>query len=151
VGKLIEEFKKSGKHISLVVDEFGGLQGLVTLNDVMIAIVGNLPEREQRHDPKALLRQDGTWLIDAMLDVDEMKSSLGIEADLPGEDDNRFSTLGGFILSRLGHLPREGEKFQWENFEFEVIDMDRQRIDKVLVTPRAPKTPTEPLDPSGDE
>jgi putative hemolysin len=145
-GKLIESFKKSGKHIALVVDEFGGLQGLVTLNDVMMAIVGNLPEREQRHDPKAALRQDGTWLIDAMLDIDETKSSLGIEEDLPGENENRFSTLGGFILFRIGHIPREGEKFQWDGFEFEIIDMDRQRIDKVLVTPRAPKK-TEPEEP----
>ena len=145
-GKLIESFKKSGKHIALVVDEFGGLQGLVTLNDVMMAIVGNLPEREQRHDPKAALRQDGTWLIDAMLDIDETKSSLGIEEDLPGENENRFSTLGGFILFRIGHIPREGEKFMWDGFEFEIIDMDRQRIDKVLVTPRTPKNP-EPEDP----
>ncbi|MEI6071225.1 MAG: hemolysin family protein [Verrucomicrobiae bacterium] len=148
-GKLIEAFKKSGKHIALVVDEFGGLQGLVTLNDVMMAIVGNLPEREQRDDPKAMLRQDGTWLIDAMLDIDETKSSLGIEDDLPGEDENRFSTLGGFILHRLGHIPREGEKFLWDGFEFEIIDMDRQRIDKVLVTPRTPKPPAAgPTDPT---
>jgi putative hemolysin len=138
-GKLIEAFKKSGKHISLVVDEFGGLQGLVTLNDVMMAIVGNLPEREQRHEPKALLRQDGTWVVDAMLDIDDVKKSLGIDEDLPGEDFNRYSTLGGFILSQLGHIPREGETFQWDRFEFEIIDMDRQRIDKVLITPKAPK------------
>jgi putative hemolysin len=150
-GKLIESFKKSGKHIALVVDEFGGLQGLVTLNDVMVAIVGNLPEREQRHDPKAALRQDGTWLIDAMLDIDETKSSLGIEDDLPGENENRFSTLGGFILFRIGHIPREGEKFMWDGFEFEIIDMDKQRIDKVLVTPRAPKKPeTEDPDPANE-
>jgi len=148
-GKLIESFKKSGKHIALVVDEFGGLQGLVTLNDVMMAIVGNLPEREQRNDPKAMLRQDGSWIIDAMLDIDETKSSLGIEDDLPGEDENRFSTLGGFILHRLGHIPREGEKFLWGGFEFEIIDMDRQRIDKVLVTPKAPKPPEGPrIDPA---
>jgi putative hemolysin len=138
-GKLIEEFKKSGKHIALVVDEFGGLQGLVTLNDVMMAIVGNLPEREQRHEPKAMLRQDGSWIIDAMLDIDETKKSLGIDEDLPGEDINRYSTLGGFILSQLGHIPREGEKFHWDRFDFEVIDMDRQRIDKVLVIARNPK------------
>lgn len=138
-GKLIEAFKKTGKHIALVVDEFGGLQGIVTLNDVMMAIVGNLPEREQRHDPKAVLRQDGTWLVDAMLDIDETKTSLGIDDDLPGEDDNRYSTLGGFLLHQIGHLPREGEKFTWDRFEFEVIDMDRQRIDKVLVTAKAPK------------
>ena len=147
VSKLIEEFKKSGKHIALVVDEFGGLQGLVTLNDVMMAIVGNLPEREQRHEPKAFLRQDGSWLIDAMLDIDETKKSLGIDEDLPGEDINRYSTLGGFILSQLGHIPREAEKFQWDRFEFEIIDMDRQRIDKVLVTPKAPK----PEKPAEDE
>ena len=138
-GKLIEAFKKTGKHIALVVDEFGGLQGIVTLNDVMMAIVGNLPEREQRHDPKAVLRQDGTWLVDAMLDIDETKTSLGIDEDLPGEDDNRYSTLGGFLLHQIGHIPREGEKFTWERFEFEVIDMDRQRIDKVLVTAKAPR------------
>ncbi len=138
-GKLIEEFKKSGKHLALVVDEFGGLQGLVTLNDVMMAIVGNLPEREQRHEPKAHVRQDGSWIIDAMLDIDETKKSLGIEEDLPGEEINRYSTLGGFILSQLGHIPREGEKIRWDRFDFEVIDMDRQRIDKVLVIPRAPK------------
>ena len=138
-GKLIEAFKKTGKHIALVVDEFGGLQGIVTLNDVMMAIVGNLPEREQRHDPKSVLRQDGTWLVDAMLDIDETKTSLGIDDDLPGEDDNRYSTLGGFLLHQIGHLPREGEKFIWDRFEFEVIDMDRQRIDKVLVTAKAPK------------
>ncbi len=146
-GQLIESFKKSGKHIALVVDEFGGLQGLVTLNDVMMAIVGNLPEREQRHDPKAILRSDGTWLIDAMLDIDETKSSLGIEYDLPGENENRFSTLGGFILFRIGHIPREGEKILWDNFEFEIIDMDRQRIDKVLITPRIP-VPSVTVDPA---
>ena len=74
-----------------------------------------------------------------MLDVDEAKNSLGIEDNFPGEDENRFSTLGGFVLFRLGHIPREGEKFLWDRFEFEIIDMDRQRIDKVLVTSRAPK------------
>jgi len=136
--RLIELFKKSGKHIALVVDEFGGQQGLVTLNDVMMAIVGDLPEREQPRDPKALLRGDGTWLMDAMLDIGEAKLRLGIEKQLPGEED-MFSTLGGFLLFRFGHIPNEGEKFLCEHFEFEVIDMDRQRIDKVLVTPRPPK------------
>jgi len=149
--KLIEEFKKSGKHIALVVDEFGALEGLVTLNDVMMAIVGNLPEREQRHEPKAVLRQDGTWVVDAMLDIDETKSSLGIIDDLPGEDENRYSTLGGFMLFRLGHIPREGEKFLWERFEFEVIDMDRQRIDKVLVTQKAPKAEPIPKSDSTED
>lgn len=131
---LIAAFKKSGKHIALVVDEFGGLQGLVTLNDVMEAIVGNLPEREQRYEPKAVQRDDGTWLIDALLEIDEVKERLQIMEMLPDEDKDEFTTLGGFLLDRLGHIPREGERVEWGRFLFEILDMDRQRIDKVLVT-----------------
>jgi len=131
---LIAEFKKSGKHISLVVDEFGGLQGVVTLNDVMMAIVGNLPEREQRHEPKAVRREDGTWLVDALLEIDEVKMHLEIHKKLPDEDKGEFTTLGGFILDRVGHIPHEGEIVVWDRYNFEIIDMDRQRIDKVLVT-----------------
>jgi len=129
---LIAEFKKVGKHIALVVDEFGGLQGLVTLNDVMTAIVGRLPERGQRQQPTVVKRDENSWLIDALLPADEAKKALGIEDDLPGEDE--FSTVGGFILSRLGRIPSEGQKFVWNQFQFEVVDMDRQRVDKVLVT-----------------
>jgi putative hemolysin len=131
---LIAEFKKSGKHIALVVDEFGGLQGLVTLNDVMMAIVGNLPEREQRYEPKAVRREDGTWLVDALLEIDEAKTYLEIHSKLPDEDKGEFTTLGGFILHRLGHIPHEGEVVVWNRYKFEILDMDRQRIDKVLIT-----------------
>jgi len=131
---LIAEFKKSGKHIALVVDEFGGLQGLVTLNDVMMAIVGNLPEREQRYEPKAVRREDGTWLVDALLEIDEAKTHLEIHSKLPDEDKGEFTTLGGFILHRLGHIPHEGEVVVWNRYKFEILDMDRQRIDKVLIT-----------------
>jgi putative hemolysin len=142
---LIAEFKKSGKHIALVVDEFGGLQGLVTLNDVMMAIVGNLPEKEQRYEPKAVKREDGTWLIDALLEIDEVKTYLEIEGDLPDEEEDEFTTLGGFLLHRLGHIPHEGEKVVWDRFTFEILDMDRQRIDKVLVTVK-PKAENEESD-----
>lgn len=132
--KLIEEFRVSGKHIALVVDEFGGLQGVVTLNDVMMAIVGHLPEREQHYDPKALKRPDGTWLIDALLSIEQVKKTLEITEELPEEEDGDYSTLGGFILARIGHLPKEGECVEWERYKFEIMDMDNQRIDKVLVT-----------------
>ena len=131
-GMLIAEFKKTGTHIALVVDEFGGLEGLVTVKDVMMAIVGDLPEREQRQEPRAMQREDGSWLVDALLDIDTTKETLSIEGDLPDEEE--FSTLGGFLLNSLGRIPREGEKVVWSQYEFEVVDMDRQRIDKVLVT-----------------
>ena len=133
-GKLIEEFRKSKHHIALVVDEFGSLQGLVTLNDLMMAIVGNLPEREQRHHPKARRRGDGTWVIDAMLDIVEMKETLGILEPLPAEEENQYTTLGGFLLHQFGRIPTEGEQTLWEDYQFEVLDMDKTRIDKVLVT-----------------
>ena len=131
-GKLIEEFKKHKSHIVLAVDEFGTVQGVATLNDVMEAIVGQLPEKELRHKPQARKREDGTWLIDAMLEIDEMKTVLGI-AELPAEDEGEYQTLGGFVLQQLGHIPEEGEMLKWGNYQFEILDMDRQRIDKILV------------------
>ena len=131
-GKLIEEFKKTKSHIALAVDEFGTVQGVATLNDVMEAIVGQLPEKEQRNKPQARKRDDGTWLVDAMLEIDEAKLALGI-LEFTGEDEGDYQTLGGFVLQQLGHIPVEGEMLKWENFQFEILDMDRQRIDKILV------------------
>ena len=141
-GKLIEEFKKTKSHIALAVDEFGTVQGVATLNDVMEAIVGQLPEKEQRNKPQARRRDDGTWLVDAMLEIDEAKVALGI-LEFPGEDEGDFQTLGGFVLQQLGHIPTEGQILKWANFQFEILDMDRQRIDKILVKKVAPP-PAEP-------
>lgn len=149
-GKLIDTFKRSGNHIALVVDEFGGVQGLVTLYDLLAAIVGNLPERGARNEPKAVRRQDGSWLVDGMLDIDEMKRTTGIGEELPGEADNLYATLGGFALLCLGHIPKEGDKFSWGDFDFEILDMDRQRIDKVLVVPRPKPAAEECVDGGGE-
>jgi len=149
--RLIETFKKSGKHIALVSDEFGTIQGLVTLKDVLEAIVGTLPEREQSRNPKARKRPDGSWIVDAVLDIDEFKNILEIK-DLPCEVEGGFKTVGGFILHQLGHIPQEGEGFAWENFRFEIIDMDRHRLDKILVTHIAkPKEKTAPAAGEADE
>lgn len=135
--KLIETFRKSQKHISLVTDEFGTIRGLVTLKDVLEAIVGTLPNREQSRHPKARRRDDGSWIMDAVLDIDEFKKILDLKA-LPGEVDSGYKTIGGFVLHQLGHVPKEGESFVWENFRFEIIDMDRHRLDKILVSLKSP-------------
>lgn len=131
--KLLETFKQSGKHLALVTDEFGNFSGLVTLIDVLEAIVGSLPgERERK--TQCQRRQDGSWLVDAMMDIEEFKRTTGI-GPLPGDAAGTFQSLSGFIMAQLGRVPEEGEHFDAANHRFEVVDMDRHRIDKVLVTP----------------
>jgi putative hemolysin len=129
---LLEQFKKTGKHIALVTDEFGSIQGLVTINDVFEAIVGALPEPGQRAAPSVKQRDDGSWLIDATLDTDTLKSMLQLD-ELPAEEETDFQTLGGFVMTQLGRIPRAGDFFDHDGWRFEVVDMDRHRIDKVLV------------------
>lgn len=129
--QLLDSFKKSGKHVALVTDEFGGIQGLVTLIDVMEAIVGDLPEPGDRHQPDAVQREDGSWLIDGGMVVDDFRRRFALPP-LPGEEDEDYVTVGGFMLDRLGHIPQAGEYFKWTGWRFEVVDMDGNRVDKIL-------------------
>jgi putative hemolysin len=135
--QLLEQFKRTGKHIALVADEFGSIQGLVTINDVFEAIVGALPESGRRIAPEAKQREDGSWLIDATLAIDDLKTMLSLDV-LPHEDRTDFQTLGGFVMTHFGRIPAAGDFFDHEGWRFEVVDMDRHRIDKVLVTRIAP-------------
>ncbi len=132
--KALELFKESRVHSALVIDEFGGLQGLVTVFDILEAIVGDIPEFGETLEPGILQREDGTWLIDGMLPIDEFKDLFRLH-DLPEEDRGYYQTLGGFVMTRLGRIPKTGDRFDWEEFCFEVIDMDGFRVDKVLVIP----------------
>jgi len=131
---LIREFKKSGRHLALVVDEYGATEGLVTLNDFMEAIVGELHEKEHRR-PQVRRREDGTWMVDAQIDVADAREKIGFPELLPGEEDGEFQTLAGYILHERKQVPVEGEKFHWQGWAFEVADMDRHRIDKILILP----------------
>lgn len=130
--QLLETFKKSGKHLALVSDEFGSIEGIVTLIDVMEAIVGDLPEPGDRRAPGAIARDDGTWLADGAMDIDDFKRLFSLRR-LPGEETDNFKTLAGFVVDRLGHIPTEGESIEWGGLKFEVVDMDRHRVDKLLV------------------
>jgi putative hemolysin len=134
VTKLLEAFKQTGKHVALVTDEFGGIDGLVTVTDVMEAVVGEVPSGEKRHKKLIIEREDGSWLAEAFVDIDELKRTLRIPR-LPAEENEEYQTLGGFILNQLGRIPEEGEYVEAEGLRFEVVDMDRHRIDKVLITP----------------
>jgi putative hemolysin len=142
--QLLESFKKTGKHLALVADEYGSIEGIVSLIDVMEAIVGDLPEPGGRRSPEAQQRADGSWLVDGTMDIEDVKARFGFE-EIPGEDEGDFETLGGFVTDRLAHIPVVGERFEWSGWRFEIVDMDRHRVDKVLLTKlpdsgRAPST-----------
>lgn len=130
---VIDQFKQTGIHIALVTDEYGGLEGLVTLNDLMAAIVGDLPSLEDQDEPLIIQREDGSWLLDGSLDIHELKALVQRKA-LPGEVAGHFHTLGGFVVHSLNHIPQSGESFEWSGLRFEVIDMDGPRVDKVWVS-----------------
>jgi len=132
--KVLELFKQSGTHIALVIDEYGGIQGLVTPSDILEAIVGDLPEAGEQVEPLAVQRPDGSWLLDGMLPVDEFKDLFDL-GELPGEDQGIYQTLAGFVIMQLGRIPAAADYFVWEGLKIEVVDMDGNRVDKVLVTP----------------
>ena len=129
--QLLEQFKKTGKHIAVVTDEFGAVQGLVTLIDVMEAIVGDLPEKGDRAQPEAKKRDDGSWLIDATLPIVELKTLLALEVPLPNEGVAEFQTVGGFVVTQFGRIPVAADFFEWNGWRFEVVDMDGRRVDKL--------------------
>lgn len=135
--KLLETFKQSRRHIALVIDEYGSVQGIVTLKDVLEAIVGDLPAIDQRTEPQAVKREDGSWLIDGMLPIEDFDQIFQINLT-ESEENITYHTIAGFLMNQLEHLPTAGEKLEYKNLVFEIMDMDGRRIDKILVTPKNP-------------
>jgi putative hemolysin len=133
--RALEIFKEKGTELLLVIDEFGGLQGLLTINDIIEEIVGQI----EMEEPQATQRQDGSWLLDGMLEVDEFKEIFKVKA-LPHEDE--YETLSGFVMVSLGRVPQSTDQFEWNGLRFEVMDMDGRRVDKVLVTTLPQRTVT---------
>lgn len=131
--QVLDHIKKSSSHIVLVVDEYGGIEGLLTHHDLLEAIAGDMPLGKTLAEPKAVQRKDGSWLLDGMLSIDEFKEIFHLES-LPGEKKDAFQTLGGFIFTQTGRVPSVAEHFEWNELRFEVVDMDGKRIDKVLVS-----------------
>lgn len=131
---VMELFKKTRMSMALVIDEFGGLQGLVTLNDFLEAIVGSVSVMGERDEPEIVQREDGSWLLDGMLSMSEVTNVLNV-AGFPGEKEGHYQTLGGFVITFLGRIPKTADSFEWSGMRFEVVDMDGLRVDKVLVAP----------------
>lgn len=131
---LLEKFKQCGKHVALVVDEFGGIIGLVSLHDIMEAIIGELPTLDERARPRAVRRDDGSWLVDGMMPTAEFERVVA-DFRLHAGPERDYQTFGGFVLKHLGRVPEEGVTFQHQGYHVEVIDMDGHRVDKVLLMP----------------
>jgi len=136
--QLLEQFKRTRNHTALVVDEYGEIEGLVSINDVLEAIVGDLPTDLSDTDQEIVQREDGSWLVDGMMALDDFKEHFDLDS-IEGEESGDFQTLGGFVMFMLGKVPAAADKVEWNGFSFEVVDMDRTRVDKVLViAPPAP-------------
>jgi putative hemolysin len=129
--QLLEKIKTSKIHACFIVNEYGTLEGMVTLNDIMEAIVGDMPQAGQE-EYEIIKREDGSYLVDALIQFYDFLTYFD-KADWMSDDEHDYDTLAGFVLHHLKHIPATGERFIWRDFDFEVIDMDGQRIDKILV------------------
>ena len=135
--QLLDAFRSSRQHAAVVLDEYGGVEGLVTLHDVLEALVGELPSVDDEDETPAFVRrEDGSWLVDGALPVVDVEAKLDLELH-EKEGPTGYQTLGGFVLARLGRLPQVGDYFHWRQHRFDVVDMDGRRIDKVLIAPLA--------------
>ena len=132
--KLLEQFKRTHLPLGLVVDEFGDVEGIVSLTDVITAIVGELPS-EPGEEPSIVRREDGSWLMDGSLDLTTVVRTLDADSLLTDEDQH-YHTLGGLAMLALGRVPRTGDVFERDGYPFEVVDMDGNRVDRVLVSRR---------------
>jgi putative hemolysin len=130
----LEAFKRSSLPLALVIDERGHIEGLIALSDVLEALVGDVPEEDEPTEEAIMQREDGSWLVDGLLAAEELKARLGLK-ELPREEEAEYQTVGGMVMDTLGRVPAEGDRFVWEGYSFEVLDMDGRRVDKVLASP----------------
>jgi putative hemolysin len=133
---VLEFFRQQKTHLSIVVNEFGQAEGLVTMSDLLSAVVGDVPSSVDEM-PLAVQREDGSWLLDGLLPLDEMKEKLGLTA-LPEEDLGNYHTVGGFVITAVGRIPKKAETFDWNGWRFEVVDMDKNRVDEIFARPIGP-------------
>lgn len=131
--QLMDLFKKRPDPIALVIDEYGGIQGLVTLHDVLESIVGNLPTSALVSSDQFIERKDGSWLVDGMVPIDELKERFFFDK-MPEEEKGHYRTLGGFCMHQIGKIPKIGDLFEWENVCFKITKMDDRRVKQVLIT-----------------
>ncbi len=129
---LLERFKVSGTHFAIVIDEYGGIEGVATLNDILEALVGDMPSAGEGGEPPAVQRADGSWLVDGAMAIEDLRERIALPHH-PAEDRAAFRTLAGFVMNQLGRVALTGDHFEWGGYRFEVVDMDGHLVDKVLI------------------
>ncbi|MEL7034952.1 MAG: hemolysin family protein [Cyanobacteria bacterium J06592_8] len=132
--RILEMFKQTGTHIGIIVDEYGVIQGLVTLNDILLELVGDIPALDNPDEPQVIQREDGSWLLDGMLDVEEFFNLFNLE-EFAEKLLGNYHTVGGFVITHLSRIPSVADHFEWNGLRIEVVDLDGNRVDKVLVMP----------------
>lgn len=135
--QLLETLRKNRAELALVVDEYGEIEGIVTLSDVLGALVGDVSVIDEKQEADAVQREDGTWLVDGGISLDRFREVLSTDIRFPEEESGTYHTLAGFVLTQLGRIPLISENFEWEGYRIEVVDMDRNRIDRLLIAPVA--------------
>jgi putative hemolysin len=145
VFKALEQFRHANPHVALVIDEHGGVAGLLTLTDVLKALVGDLAQVPGTSVNRPVQRDDGSWLLDGLTPLDDVADLLQLGPASADEDED-VQTLGGMALAILGRVPQPGDAFVWRGRRFEVLDMDGRRVDKVLALPRVAAMPPTPVD-----
>jgi len=144
---LLQQFRASDTHLVLVIDEYGEINGLATLQDVLETLTGEFKPRRQE-EAWAVQRADGSWILDGLIPIPELKDRLGLKS-VPEEGRARYHTLSGLVMWLSGRLPQTGDVMTWENWKLEVVDLDGKRIDKILATPIPPAEATQPVTPAG--
>lgn len=135
--ELLESFKKNHSHTGLIVNEYGSLEGIVSLHDLLESIVGDMPADATDDEQMFVVRKDGSWLIDGLMQLDQMIELIGVE-EVSEKDKGTYTTVGGFVMHHLGKIPKAADSFEFKKFSFEVMDMDGHRVDKVLVKSASP-------------
>ncbi|HQF00155.1 MAG TPA: hemolysin family protein, partial [Anaerolineae bacterium] len=134
--EMLEQFRRSQVHVALVLDEYGGVEGIITFRDLLESLVGQIASAGETGGPTAVPRPDGSWLLDGSYPVGQLEDILGM-LELPARERIGYETVAGLVLALCDHIPRRGEWVQWQRWKFEVVDMDGLRIDQVLVSPVA--------------
>ncbi len=137
VFELVETFRREHMHVAMVLDEFGAIEGLVTSTDILEGLVGEMPSHASDEPGPIVRREDGSLLLDGMLSLDDLEHEVDLP-DIPEPEVGHYHTLAGLVMTRLGRVPRAGDLFTWGNWQFEVVDMDGRRVDKVIMKRVAP-------------